>query len=181
MPFNFEEVLAIHCSPTFCGVKSANLFNCNKTKFPKIKNYINEINKLKNISCYILNESNENILLLIYNKKNLENKLNEKLNYNFLYNLNYPYTGLFDNLNYLKERIQKSNSFPHEIGIFLDYPLEDVVGFLNNEKSLYTGYWKVYKNVDEKIKLFSKYNECREYFLDSLYDGKKIHNIINFF
>ena len=44
--------------------------------------------------------------------------------------------------------IDKLNSkdFPHEIGIFLGYPLKDVVGFMGygNYKFYKTKYWKIY-------------------------------------
>lgn len=39
--------------------------------------------------------------------------------------------------------------FPHEMGILLGYPVEDVEGFIinNGKNELYTGYWKVYDNL----------------------------------
>ena len=44
-----------------------------------------------------------------------------------------------------------SNDFPHEIGIFLGYPLKDVVGFMGYGKYQFckTRYWRVYG--DESI------------------------------
>lgn len=54
--------------------------------------------------------------------------------------------------------------FPHEIGVFLGYPLSDVRGFLEDEgrNCAYVGYWKVYDNVHSKIRLFQRYDEHRE-------------------
>lgn len=48
----------------------------------------------------------------------------------------------------------KSNNFPHEIGILLDYPLKDVIGYINNKgkNSLYSGQWQVYSNLKEARK-----------------------------
>lgn len=39
--------------------------------------------------------------------------------------------------------------FPHEMGLLLGYPIEDVVGFMEHsgKEYLYSGYWKVYENV----------------------------------
>ena len=39
--------------------------------------------------------------------------------------------------------------FPHEMGLLLGYPIEDVRGFIehNGCGCLYSGYWKVYRNV----------------------------------
>lgn len=36
-------------------------------------------------------------------------------------------------LNRLRERFNAGEDFPHEIGLFLDYPLGDVIGFIENE------------------------------------------------
>ena len=42
---------------------------------------------------------------------------------------------------YMKDHL----SFPHELGLLLGYPVEDVLGFIRNEgrNYLYCGYWKV--------------------------------------
>ena len=39
-----------------------------------------------------------------------------------------------------------SKIFPHEMGLLLGYPVEDVTGFMvhGGKNSLYSGYWKVY-------------------------------------
>jgi len=36
-------------------------------------------------------------------------------------------------LNALIERVVRTLGFPHEIGVFLGYPLEDVMGFISNK------------------------------------------------
>ena len=47
-------------------------------------------------------------------------------------------------------------SFPHEIGVILGYPLEDVKGYMENggQKCLLNGYWKVYNNPEEAKRKF---------------------------
>ena len=52
-------------------------------------------------------------------------------------------------LNVLRNKFVSSHQFPHEIGCFLGYPSEDVIGFMKNEKCVYHGMWKVYGNVEE--------------------------------
>ena len=44
----------------------------------------------------------------------------------------------------------RNQEFPHEMGLLLGYPVEDVKGFIRNggENCLYIGYWKV--NLDFK-------------------------------
>lgn len=69
--------------------------------------------------------------------------------------------------------------FPHEIGAFLEYPVEDVRGFLDNngENFLYSGYWKVYHNVKETKKLFKQYDFVKEFAVREIIGGKSIKEI----
>ena len=64
----------------------------------------------------------------------------------------------------LKNRLKVQQEFPHEIGIFLSYTLEDVKGFIEqgSENCLCTGCWKVYCNECEAVKTFHKFKKCRE-------------------
>lgn len=53
---------------------------------------------------------------------------------------------------------KKLLSFPHELGIFLGYPLCDVTGFIENggKNELYAGHWKVYGNLDSTLAVFRR-------------------------
>ena len=55
--------------------------------------------------------------------------------------------------------------FPHEIGLFLGYPPEDVLKYYvkKGKDYLFSGYWKVYTNPEKAIKTFELYDECRAY------------------
>ena len=77
--------------------------------------------------------------------------------------------------------MQYNKDFPHEIGIFLGYPLMDIYGFINNygKNSLYTGYWKVYHNKKEAIKTFESYNRCRDFYTSTFLNGKGILEIMD--
>lgn len=57
---------------------------------------------------------------------------------------------------YLKEK----KVFPHEMGLLLGYPPEDVKGFIHNQGKnyLYSGYWKVYDRPHEKSGCFRNMN-----------------------
>ena len=50
-----------------------------------------------------------------------------------------------------------------QIGIFLGYPLEDVLGFIENggKNCLSCGCWKVYSNECEALKAFERYEKCK--------------------
>ena len=80
------------------------------------------------------------------------------------------------NQQYLREK----NVFPHEMGLLLGYPPEDVKGFIRNQGKnyLYSGYWKVYDRPHEKIRLFQKYEHSREKLIQLLSYGMRIEEII---
>ena len=67
-------------------------------------------------------------------------------------------------------------SFPHEMGIFLGYPLEDVKGFIEHEGKdyLYQGYWKVYGDVEKCEKMFSVYNRVKAQVVEEIEKGKAL-------
>lgn len=55
-----------------------------------------------------------------------------------------------------------SAAFPHEIGFFLDYPFEDVMGFIkhNGQDYLCCGCWKVYSHPEQAEACFERYKRC---------------------
>ncbi len=63
-----------------------------------------------------------------------------------------------------QQYLREKKVFPHEMGLLLGYPPEDVKGFIRNQGKnyLYSGYWKVYDRPHEKIRLFKKYEHSRE-------------------
>ena len=54
----------------------------------------------------------------------------------------------------------ESGEFPHEVGLFLSYPPEDVKGFIDHRASGFkcAGLWKVYGN-EEKRARYSRNTE----------------------
>ena len=65
-------------------------------------------------------------------------------------------------LQQLSNRLCAEKDFPHEIGVFLGYPLEDVIGFIENRGRNYTccGFWKTYGDPREARHRFDRYRNC---------------------
>jgi hypothetical protein len=63
-------------------------------------------------------------------------------------------------VNTLMERFR--SRMPHEIGLFLGYPLEDVKGFIENSGrgSKISGYWKVYGDENYARRKFGEYRKA---------------------
>jgi hypothetical protein len=70
-------------------------------------------------------------------------------------------TNIMDALDILRSRFIRS--FPHEIGIFLGIPYEDVKGFIKNSGANFitNGYWKVYSDPKRAAKTFQEYDYSR--------------------
>lgn len=122
----------------------------------------------------LLNEgtAGRNALVMIYRRDMLERALNDDAAAEILRALGYPLPELDACLDYLLERYRLE--FPHEIGLFLDYPPEDVRGFMEDggAKSLAVGYWKVYGNVRKARRTFRRYRRAERDAARLLMSGK---------
>ena len=61
-------------------------------------------------------------------------------------------------------RIRALREFPHEIGLFLSYPPEDVAGFIENKarNCKCCGCWKVYGDEEKAKETFRRFRRCTE-------------------
>ena len=64
----------------------------------------------------------------------------------------------------LIRRLRENDEFPHEIGLFLSYPPEDVRGFIENKACRFkcAGLWKVYGDEERAKELFRQYKRCTD-------------------
>ena len=149
-----EDLLVKHCSPTLAGLKTGNLFNCSCSSEKEAINFVNTYNKIlskKGIKLILLNYSNNRALLYLYKlKSDLSTPYAEFL----LRMQGYNSIDVESCIAQLKRRVKTSCEFPHEIGLFLGYPPEDVYGFICNKGacSKCTGCWKVYGDEKEALK-----------------------------
>lgn len=76
----------------------------------------------------------------------------------------------------LIRRLHGEKDFPHEIGLFLGYPPEDVLGFIENEAEnfKFVGTWKVYGDEDRARRIFTKYRKCTQAYIKNYANGKSI-------
>lgn len=162
-----EKVLAFHSGPALAGIKAANLVSCSYEDTPDLENRLQQLNSKMNPKGIILRPLHRlanRLLVLVYRTKCLEAAIRCPQRKEFLEKLGYPVQeGLEEILSYLEFRVKEAEGFPHEIGIFLGYPLVDVVGFVEHKGKNYkcTGHWKVYGNVQATEALFRKYEKCR--------------------
>ena len=179
-----ERILAYHCAPTFAGIKAANLLSLEKFLLPEIKlsfEFYNQHLNLRGIYFEILCECNDRILVIVYRRDTLWRELCNPSNRAFLETQGYyDWSSLESLFIKLRERITARDEFPHEIGMFLSYPLEDVLGFMYCKGKNYkcSGYWKVYHNENVTKKKFQQFTMSRIIFCRKIEEGKSIVQII---
>ena len=178
-----ELQIVFQCAPLLSGLKISNLLIIDEN----LSEAVARILSVTDISVYWLVCSRNRLSFLLYNDKELtdyllRNDVNQMLEQS-------GYAGLDTEqaLQLLSGRYQrymeKKGGFPHEIGLFLGYPVEDVKGFIKNggKNCLYTGYWKVYRNTSEKTKLFARFDYVRELMVLLACHGAELPEIIDIF
>ena len=126
-------------------------------------------------------ECENKTLILVYNRRLLEKSLSDAVNRSFLSRYGYKEEMSFEEcINRLAQRIRESDSFPHEVGVFLDYPLEDVIGFIENAGANYKlcGCHKVYGDEVKAARIFSNYAKCRKFLCGKLNMGNDIYQAL---
>lgn len=180
----FEKIIVTHCAPTLAGIKPANLVSFSKTDYPYlslIARSYSSLHKDDDLCFEVICECRRHNLLLVYRPSLLKDQLNNPKVISFLIKCGYPDThSLARILGYLKQRLSCGDSFPHEIGIFLGYPIEDVKGFqkFRGKECKFCGYWKVYGDVASAKELFHRFDQCRDLFTDYIKAGYTISQLL---
>ncbi len=172
-----EYTLGAQCGITFAGIKAASLFSVKSREAYCLKKYARHFSG-RGIYFEKLKDGDDRILVYVYNKNKLESILFNRDNRRFLREEGYAYSSCEEAISQLKLKIQSEN-FPHEVGLFLDYPLEDVKGFIANPKggASLCGYWKVYSNAEKKAVTFKRFDICSRCILSKLEGGKPLCEI----
>lgn len=161
-----EKFLIYNASLVISGVKPSATVTLKKGKnnlYDKWIKYGISFLKSINIEFVELRESQDALIILVYDKEELENYIFNKSNKQFLVQLGYEEENNLESyINKLKERYEKFKC-PHELGVFLGFPLEDVKDFMGctNKKCLVCGYWMVYNNFNNAKEIFNKYDKVK--------------------
>lgn len=82
-------------------------------------------------------------------------------------------------LSTLRRRLARQGGFPHEIGVFLGYPLSDVTGFILHQgrDALCSGCWKCYADPDSALRAFAKLRRCQRVYEDAFRRGLSLERL----
>lgn len=179
---SIEKHLVEHCSPTLASLKIANLFGvefvCENELIENVALWNKWLN-IKGVYVKVLRKEKNRALIYVYRKEKLDEILKNKNIKEFLTQYGYEKFDIENALHTLKKHLGESDKFPHEIGIFLGYPLEDVIGFIKNcgKNCLCCGYWKVYSDENNAKKLFCRYKKCRDIYMKLYQKGKSVSQL----
>ena len=177
-----EGLFVQHCSPTLAGLKAGSMFPCSYDTTEELITYVQQSNRAlnpKGIRVVILRWGNGRALLYVFRPRAIEKILQDPRAVSLLRKRGYRHMQVDSCIRRLSHRIQQGGEFPHEVGLFLDYPPEDVEGFIENRASNQkcVGCWKVYGDEAAARKKFAMYKKCTRVYCSQWEQGKSIERL----
>lgn len=178
----FERTLVEQCAPTLARIKTGSLFmaDCGteddlQMEFIRCRNVLTP----RDVHIVLMRVNEGKALVYVYRGKRLEQDLSCPCRREFLKSCGYKDFGAEEAVRTLRQRMDEGGAFPHEIGIFLGYPLGDVEGFVANcgKNCLLCGPWKVYSNVMEAQRQFVLLRKCTEIYRRLYVQGRSLERL----
>ena len=171
--------VALQCAPFLKGLKVSCVISLDE----ELYSCLAELFTGMDVIYHMLSRSDGKCLVLFYRPIEMKAYLADKQVRALL--SEYGYSGMCaeEMLLRLSERIRdfsgREMGFPHEIGVFLGYPPEDVKGFIENEGKRYLmiGYWKVYSDLGRARMIFQEYDHAKDCAVNEFLTGKSIREI----
>ena len=178
-----EHTIVRHCSPTLVGIKPACLFNvpgdfspspATELRVARLDALVARANRQlagTSVHVRVLARRGCGALVLVYRPQLLARGLSAPRAAATLGAWGYETCGagwLEAALARLGRRLEScqrhdpDEGFPHEVGLFLGYPYDDVMAFIEHEGRDYLccGCWKVYSNRESAEACFARYKRC---------------------
>ena len=188
MERNFETVMIEQCSPVLAGLKAAGLFryetrDC-KDLAQRVRGWNERLGE-KGLRVRVLKgcARTHRYLVYVYRESRLREVLADENVRGFLAQEGYQLPEAAGDceplLRQLSRRLCCAAEFPHEIGIFLGYPLADVVGFIENRGQNFTccGCWKAYGDPAAARQHFAQLRKCTAVYLRLFHSGTPIQRL----
>jgi hypothetical protein len=169
-----QELAAFQCAPVIFNIKPSNLLIIDRKYAMALKSLM--VSTGVKVRCF--DHSSEKQVWFLYREQAMQACLSEPENRSFIASFGYHQEmNLEEIFNYAGRRFRLYKNgqidFPHEMGIFLGYPLGDVKGFIKNKgrNCLCTGYWKVYENEQKARETFQLYAKVRKLAMEMVQSG----------
>ncbi len=177
-----EKLIIQHCAPTLAGLKTGNLFTYRFETTDALREDIRTMNRKlakKGLRILPLRMEENSALIYVYRPSRLKRDFSCEDAVSILEQYGYVCAMPDRCVVHLIKRLREKEEFPHEIGLFLGYPPEDVKGFIEHgaKCSKYVGYWKVYGDEEKAKKLFAQYKKCTDSYIHQLEKGHTIERL----
>ncbi len=177
-----EDLFVRHCAPTLAGLKTGNLFTCVFESEYEMQDTVRAVNqRLKGKGlCFVpMRYSGKKALLYLYRPDRLRRDLRHDTAKEILGNRGYSCDCPGRCINCLRDKLSRCEDFPHEIGLFLGYPPDDVKGFIEqgSRNCKCSGCWKVYGDEKRALELFGKYKKCRDIYCRKHAEGYSVERL----
>lgn len=172
------------CAPVLAGIKPGSMFPYRpegNQSLPELLRRWNGVLGPKGVQVIGVRRcSSGGFLIYVYRPRQVEKILREPDVAAFLRGCGYAGDlTLPQALRKLTGRLSRSAEFPHEVGVFLGYPLPDVLGFIEHSGTdcLCSGCWKVYHAPGEARRTFRRYEACTRAYQALYRQGKSAEQL----
>ena len=177
-----EEYVVRQCAPTLAGIKTGSLFPCPYQSRQALMSEIRALNRRlspKGLILLPVRYLDGKALLYLYRPSNLRQDLKDRLAAQVLEQAGYSCSKSEQCVVRLIRRLKENEDFPHEIGLFLSYPPEDVKGFIDNRAGNFkcSGLWKVYGDEARAQAMFARFRKCTEIYCKLWQEGSSIEQL----
>ncbi len=172
--------IIFQCAPFLKGLKVACIMNLRGAACEELDSFFEGTE----VYYRVLTRQKGRCLVLFYREREFESFLGREDVQEFLKVYGYSGTDIQAVLGRLSRRVcqyaEHNSGFPHEIGVFLDYPVEDVACFIRERgrNSLLDGYWKVYHNPVRAQMTFYAYDKAKVSAVNEYLSGRSVRDII---
>ena len=177
-----EERIVEQCAPTLAGIKCGSLFRTDsdiEETASEVELLNRELNPL-GVIIATFRPSGCGTLVYVY-RKDLLSRISgsDERSLPLLSELGYDLTSTDALVGCLRRNVESIGCVPHEIGLFLGYPYDDVKGFMDNKGRCpkCMGCWKVYGSVERANELFSDFRRCRTDYRNLYESGVSIEEL----
>lgn len=177
-----EERLIRQCAPTLAGIKTGSLFPCPYETREGLMADVRAFNRqysARGLCLLPLRWHGGQALLYLYRPAGLRRDLQDASALEILEKAGYRCKSCERCVTWLIRRLRENAEFPHEIGLFLSYPPEDVRGFIENraQNFKFSGLWKVYGDAERAKTLFAAYRKCTEIYCKLWQQGSDLDRL----
>ncbi len=177
-----DDHLVRNSAPTLAGLKTASLFTCPYDSQEALLDTVRQMNRRlnsKGLRVLPLRFSEKKALIYVYRPRRLSADLSDSAAAQILERCGYDTESCEKCIVRLVQKLRQEKDFPHEIGLFLGYPAEDVQGFMDNNACgcKCVGCWKVYGDEASARKKFDQYKKCTRVYCDQWAKGKDIERL----